>query len=563
MSVRRFGAVWLVLVSVMVAGCSSAAGGASAKGNPNAQPATVVTVAKATTGPISQGVSYTGTVQGAESVNVAPTISGRITKLNVDVGSVVRAGDLIAELDKSILSAQVEQAQGGLSAANAKLAQVKAGARPETVAAAKANVAAAQAKLDAVKAGSRTEIVAQAKANLDGAKAKLAQLKAGPTSEQVEAAQLAVEQAKDALWTQQTSRDGVCGNAHNPTYMCNQADAQVGVAETALKQAQQQLKILTSPPTKEAIDQAQAAVDAAQQAYLLAQQPYTAQDLAQAQAAVDAATEQAKLAAQPYTDADLKSAQAAVEQAQAALDAAQAQLRQAEITAPFDGVITAKLLSVGALASPSTPIVTMMSPDLQVQFAIDESRIANVKAGQAVSLTSSAFPGKQFSATITSVYPSADPKTHTFTVVAKPDDGGGELRAGMFLTLNVTVASSPNAVLVPSAAIIQQGSQSVVFTVAGNQAHLVPITAGIADNSNTQILSGLKAGDQVVTTNQARLTDGAPVRVQGQTTSESGAQAPGGDAGQAPGGTASPPRRGPSTSASGGPRQSPAASPTP
>jgi len=133
----------------------------------------------------------------------------------------------------------------------------------------------------------------------------------------------------------------------------------------------------------------------------------------------------------------------------------------------------------------------------------------------------------------------------------------------MFLTLNVTVASSPNAVLVPSAAIIQQGSQSVVFTVAGNQAHLVPITAGIADNSNTQILSGLKAGDQVVTTNQARLTDGAPVRVQGQTTSESGAQAPGGDAGQAPGGTASPPRRGPSTSASGGPRQSPAASPTP
>jgi HlyD family secretion protein len=541
-------------------------------------------------------IGYNGTVQAADTVSLAPIISGRITKLNVDVGSQVKAGDLVAQLDTTTLAAQVAQAQTGVDVANTKLAQIKAGARPETVAAAQANVATAQAKLDALKNGSRAQTVAEAKAALDTAEAKLAlikqgarpenvaqakanletaqsklrQLLDGPTPDQVAASKLSVQQAQDSLFSAQTSRDLTCGpNAHSAS--CKASNATVDASQTALDLANQNLKTLVDPPTQEAINQAQEAVDAAQQAYELAQKPYTAQDLAQAeaavasaqagydltlnpytnqdlaqaQAAVDVATAQAKLAAQPYTDLDLKAAQDAVNQAQAALDIAKTNLAQANVVAPFDGIVTAKLLSLGALATPSTPIVTLSSPHLQVQFSVDESKIGKIKSGDAVVLTSSAFPGQNFPASVSSVYPSADPKTHTFSVVVEPKDTTGSLRAGMFVTLNVTVASFAQAVLVPNAAVVQQGSQSVVFTVTNNQAHLTPVSVGVVDDNNAQILSGVKAGDTLVTSNQSNLTDGSAVRVVG--TGGAGSQAAPGAAaatpasrGQAPAGTPSP-----------------------
>jgi HlyD family secretion protein len=561
------GVARLVVGSVLVVGCGAVGGGGTTpSGNPGGRPATVVTVDKATTGPISQVIGYNGTVQAADSVSVVPVISGRIMKLNVDVGNQVKAGDRIAQLDTATLSAQVAQAQTGVDAANTKLAQIKAGGRPEAIAAAQANVVTAQAKLDALKNGLRSQTIAEAKAVLDTVKSKLATIQAGPrpenvataktnlataqsklrqlldgpTPDQIAASKLSVEQAKNTLYSSQTSRDSTCGPNAKST-ACRAADATVAAAQTGVDLANQNLKTLVDPPTKEAVNQAQEAVDVAQQAYNLAQKPYTdqdlaqaeaavasaqqaydltlnpytAQDIAQAQAAVDAATAQEKLAAQPYTDLDLKAAQVAVDQAQAALDIAKTNLALADILAPFDGVVTAKLLSVGALATPSTPIVTLSSPHLQVQFSVDESRIANIKAGDAVKLTSIAFPGQQFPASVSSVYPSADPKTHTFSVVVEPKDTTGSLRAGMFVTLNVTVASFPNAVLVPNVAVVQQGSQSVVFTVANNQAHAAPVTVGIADDKNSQIVSGVKAGDTVVTSNQNNLTEGTAVRIAG------------------------------------------------
>jgi HlyD family secretion protein len=528
----------------------------------------VITAAKVTAGPISQTIGYNGTVQAADSVSVVPVISGRITKLNVDVGSQVKAGDVIAELDKSTLNAQVAQAQSAVAAAAVKVDQIKAGARPESIAAANANAASAQAKLDAVKngaraetiaesklaldtaksklatvqAGARPETVAQAKSSLDTANSKLTQLLNGPTPDQVAASKLSVEQAKDTLLSSQTNRDGVC--AH-PGYACDASQATVSASQTALDLANQNLKTLVDPPTQDAIDQAklavvsaqqayqlaqkpytdqdlaqaQAAVASAQQAYQLASAPYTAQDLAQAQAAADQAKQQAMLTATPYTDLDLKSAQSAVDQAQAALDIAKVNLSQADILAPFDGVVSAKLLSVGSLASAATPIVTLISPHLQVQFSIDEGRISAVKTGQTVSLTTSAYPGKQFAAQVKTVSPSADSKTHTFAILVEPTDDSGSLRAGMFVMLNVTVASFASATLVPNQAIVQQGAQSIVMTIVNNTAHVTPITAGIADDKNTQIISGVNPGDQVATSNQATLAEGAPIRIAGQPTS--------------------------------------------
>src|SRR5258706_5226359 len=188
MTVRRVRLVdvaRLALVGTVVVGCGVVGGGPAAQTNQGGRPATVVTVAKATTGSIAQTIGYTGSVQSTDSVNVVPVTSGRVVSLKVDVGSAVKAGDLIAQLDQSTLNAQVEQAQAGVTVASVKLAQIQAGARPETVAAAQANADSAQSKLDAIKAGARPETVAQAQANLDTAKSKLATVLAGPRPEKV------------------------------------------------------------------------------------------------------------------------------------------------------------------------------------------------------------------------------------------------------------------------------------------------------------------------------------------------------------------------------------------
>lgn len=514
---RIVGVSQLALVGVLVAGCSALGlGGKAAPARPAGafRPAISVQTAKVTSGPISENALYTGTVQGSDSVNVEPQISGRIVKLNVDVGSTVKAGQVIAELDKSTLEDQVAQAQAGVEAAQVKLQQVQAGARSESVAAANANVAAAQAKLAALQAGPRSQTVAEAKANLDAAKAKLAQLELPPTQDQIKQAQLQIEQAKNSLFAANTTKDGAC-NPRNPAYQCQAAQASADAAQTAVTIAQQNLTNLNSPPTKEAIQQDQAAIDAAQQAYLLAQNPNTPQDIAQAQAAVNAAAAQAQLAAKPYTSLDVKAAQVGVAQAQATLATAKSALEEANVLAPFDGIVTAKLLTVGSLASPSTPIVSIMSPKLQVQFALQESLINAIKTGQTVNLTSTAFPGKLFPSDVTQIYPSANPTTHTFTVVVVPTNANGQLKAGMFVNLDVTIAQNPHAVLVPNAAIVQQGQQQVVYTVSAGKAHLQPITTGIADNQNAEVMSGLKPGDEVVVIGQGNLTDGSSVRVVG------------------------------------------------
>jgi HlyD family secretion protein len=539
-----------------------------------------VTVAKVTTGPISQTAQYSGTVQAGDSVNIVPQIAGQIVKLDVDVGSTVKKGQVLAELDKTTLQAQVAQAEAGVEAAQVKLAQVKAGGRPESVAQAQANLDAAKAKLAAVQAEGRPEAVAQAQANLDAAKAKLAAIKAGPraesvgvakanldaakaklqqlldgpTPDQVAAAKLQLEQAKDALAAVQANKDGQC-NPRNPSYVCEAAQAQALAAETAVNVAAQNLKTLTDPPTQDAINQAQAAVDAAeqqyklalapytdsdvaqaqaavtaaQQQYQLAKIPYTSTDLAQAQAAVDSASAQLALAQKPYTDLDVQAAEVALKQAQAVLAIAQANLKAADVVAPFDGVISAKLLSPGALASPQTPIFTLISNQSQIQFSIEQARIGNIQVGQTVNLTANAFPNKVFPAKVTSISPSADPKTHTFTVSVVPQNDSGDLRPGMFVNLVLTVASFPNATLVPNVAIVQRGPQSIVFVVNDGTVKLQPVTVGISDDTNTQIVQGVNVGETVVTSGQANLSDGSPVRVAGQQT--------GGTSGGRPGGT--------------------------
>jgi len=534
--------------------------------NPSGQPpiaSVAVKTAPANQATINGTITYSGNIVSRNQVNVLPKIAGQITALNVNVGKSVKQGDVIAEIDHATLDAQVAQAQAALAGAKAKLATIEAGprsenvaqaqanlaaaqarlaymqkgARPETVTAAAANVAAATAKLKSLEAG-RADAVAQAQANLQAAQARLQQLKDGPTQNQIRQAELAVEQAKDAANAANTQKDAAC-NPQYPAAACQAAQAAAFAAATGVNQVQAALNTLTAPPTKTQLDQAQAAVDAAQAGLQMAQHPgsandiaaaqsavvasqaqldltkapYTSADLATAQAAVDVAQQQLKLAKDPFTQQDSEAATAAVQQAQAALEMAQATRDDSIIKAPISGVVAQRFLTIGNMASPQSPIVSLIDPNVDVAVNVDENHIDSLRSGEPATIFADALPGAVISGTISTISPAIDPQTRTFQVKITPKNQDAGLKDGMLARVTFVMASHNNATVVPANAIVQRSGQPTVFVVANGVATPQVVQTGLTDGTSTEIVSGVKVGDLVVVSGQDRLNGTEPVTV--------------------------------------------------
>ncbi|HEX2922732.1 MAG TPA: efflux RND transporter periplasmic adaptor subunit, partial [Chloroflexota bacterium] len=477
--------------------------------------AKVVTVVEAAEAPLKLSFQYTGTLESTSQVSVVPQLSGRLDQLMVDVGSQVKKGDTIAVLQQDTLQLAVQQAQANLASAQAKLATILAGGRPESVASAQAALDSAQTKLNQLKNPSASDTQA-ARTTLEAAKADLAsnlaaldRIKAGPTQDVIAAAQRDVdsyastlqsaqvslaqlknptpadiasaEAAVDAARQNVTSAEDLwqmvqAGNLaetklssgsvaqlgyesakaaydaaklrlstlQNPTAAAIQsAQTQVDNAQSNYKAAIAKLNTLKSTPTPQDVQQAQAAVDKSRTNVEAAQAKLdqllnpTDNDIQIAQLAVQQAQQALALQQQPYTAQDLQSARAAVDQTQAAVDSAKVQLSQATLVAPFDGVITQRLVSPGALVSPTTPIATLYGNEMDIPVSFEESNLSLIKQGLTVALAFSAYPGQSFAGKVAGVYPSADPKTHTFVMKVVPDDPEGKLRVGMFAGVSV------------------------------------------------------------------------------------------------------------------------------
>jgi len=518
-SPRRAAALSVVLTGLFVAGCT-VAGAASPQPSPT--PATVtrapVVTAKAVMGKLSSAATYSGNVQAVAQVPIVPKVSGRVKSLKVDVGSQVKAGDVIAELDTDLLAAQLAQAEAGLALAEAKQASITAGPRPETIDQAEANAKAAAEKLASMKEGGRSEQIAQARANLEAAEARLRDAKAGPTAEQVAVAEAQLQAAKDALRAAQAQADAALGSPARVfgslIYTPTMKDANTGVAWEQVQLAQAQLDALKAPPRPEVIKQLEAAVDAARQQLALAQAPYSAHDIAQAEAALKAAEEQVALAKNPFTENDLKAAQAAVDQARAAVDLIKLQIKEATILAPFDGTVAQRVVSEGAVVGPTNPIVSIVSRDVEVIINVEEAHLGSLKVGQKASISAEPFAGQEIPGTVTAISPVVDARSRTVAVKISPEPGGPALFDGMFAQVRLEGASQSEAVLVPSKAVFQRDGKTWVAVVADGKANLREVKLGQTDGNQTEVLSGVNEGELVVVVGQERLADGQPVDIQ-------------------------------------------------
>src|ERR1051326_248514 len=139
---------------------------------PTPVPAAAVTAQNASRGDIQQTLAYSGDIRAREQVSVLPKVSGRIDSLLVDVGSHVKAGDTLAVLEQDSAQITALQARASLAGAEAKLASLQAGARPDDVTAAQAALIQQQVKLQNMLDGGRAEDIKLAQAALDAQQAR-------------------------------------------------------------------------------------------------------------------------------------------------------------------------------------------------------------------------------------------------------------------------------------------------------------------------------------------------------------------------------------------------------
>jgi RND family efflux transporter MFP subunit len=218
------------------------------------------------------------------------------------------------------------------------------------------------------------------------------------------------------------------------------------------------------------------------------------------------------VAQKTLSQSEFDSAQSKFRVADAVATEAGTMLAYARIVAPFDGVITRKLADVGDLAAPGKPLLQMEDPNaLRLEADLPEALIENVALGEKLAVHIAAVPTEIYG-TVAELAPAADSNSRTFLVKLDLPKMVG-LRSGQFGRVAVPVGQV-NSIRIPPAAVVQRGQMEIVFVVVDGRAQLRLVKTGRHASDECEVVSGLDAGETIVTEGAAGLVDGQPVVVQ-------------------------------------------------
>lgn len=202
-----------------------------------------------------------------------------------------------------------------------------------------------------------------------------------------------------------------------------------------------------------------------------------------------------------------------VANAEAALALAKKNLSYAVIPAPIDGFVSERVADLGEYVSPTQKVVTIVRINpLRVKIDIPEQSIPEVKVGQSVSATTSAWPDKSFSGRIARIAPNVTANSRTLTVEAEIENSSGALKPGQFATVRILQPRPVAAVLVPARAVITEAGVSRVFVIKDGHAEQRLVQIGQTEGDLVQVKGGVAADEKVATSNLEHLGDGVQVR---------------------------------------------------
>lgn len=213
------------------------------------------------------------------------------------------------------------------------------------------------------------------------------------------------------------------------------------------------------------------------------------------------------------TGAEIDVAKTRVDGIAALLEAFRSRINDRIISAPFDGVIGFRRISVGALLTPGTVIAELDDIDpLKLDFTLPEHYLSELAVGDVVTARSTAWNNEDFVGSVSRIGSRVDPVTRAFSVRALIDNRDLRLRPGMLMTVTVALGEV-SAIVVRETALIQTAGKSAVYTIDGDSvARRVAVQIGRRLPGAVEILDGLDAGDRVVINGQVTVRPGASVR---------------------------------------------------
>jgi membrane fusion protein (multidrug efflux system) len=213
---------------------------------------------------------------------------------------------------------------------------------------------------------------------------------------------------------------------------------------------------------------------------------------------------------------DLDNADATMKVSRAAFETAQTHLAYARISAPFAGYVTRRFLDPGALVNASsTTLFTLMDLEaMKITINVLEKDIPLITEGKRAIVTVDAYPGKEFTGTVTRYADAVDPSTRTMAVEIDIPNPDHSLKPGMFANVVLIVKDHPDALTLPTQAIQKDDNGNYVYVVVQDSSRRATVAIGEEENGRTEILSGLTGTEFVVTTGQQFAKDGGAVLVQ-------------------------------------------------
>ncbi|KXK06556.1 MAG: RND family efflux transporter MFP subunit [Acidobacteria bacterium OLB17] len=208
-------------------------------------------------------------------------------------------------------------------------------------------------------------------------------------------------------------------------------------------------------------------------------------------------------------------ARAAVASAEAQVDQARKAVNDTAILAPISGFVSERTADPGEYVSPSVPnpkIATIMrTSTLRMKIEVPEQSIDVVKAGQSISLQTSAYPDRNFAGTVVRISPNLNATARTLMVEADVPNPEGLLKPGQFATVRITRPQPENAVMIPVAAVRADGDINRVFVVQDGVAREAIVQLGLLENDMIQVKNGIVENAVIATSNLTALYDGVRV----------------------------------------------------
>jgi multidrug efflux pump subunit AcrA (membrane-fusion protein) len=202
-----------------------------------------------------------------------------------------------------------------------------------------------------------------------------------------------------------------------------------------------------------------------------------------------------------------------VANAEAQLALARKSLSYSTVSAPIDGFVAERVADLGEYVSPQGKIATIVRINpLRIRIDIPEQAIPEVRVGQSVSMSTSAWPDKSFSGRIARIAPNVTTNSRTLTVEAEIENSSGVLKPGQFATVRILQARPVPAVLVPARGVITESSVSRVFVIKNGHAEQRLVQVGQSEGDLVEVKSGVTAGEQVATSNLEQLSDGIAIK---------------------------------------------------